>query len=97
MSDTIDLLNAIGQDAALRYASVEELAQTLEQADASDAFKAAVASGDSSRLSSEFGIKPMQVPQVTQAPGQEDENSEDDSESPIRAPVPDRNQPYPQQ
>jgi hypothetical protein len=97
MSDTIDLLNTIGQDAALRYASAEDLEQTLEQADASDAFKAAVASGDSSHLSGEFGIKPMQVPQVTQAPGQEDENPDDESESPIRPPAPDRSQPYPGQ
>lgn len=81
MSDTIDLLNTIGQDAALRYASAEELAQTLEQADASDAFKAAVASGDNSRLSEEFGIKPMYVPQSTQTPGhEEDEPAQDDKE-----------------
>lgn len=81
MSDTIDLLNTIGQDAALRYASAEELAQTLAQADASDAFKAAVASGDSSHLSSEFGIKPMQVPQSVQTPAhEENEPDQDDKE-----------------
>lgn len=93
MSDTIDLLNTIGQDAALRYASAEELAQTLAQADASDAFKAAVASGDSSRLSEEFGIKPMHAPQITQAPGHEDEDPGDENESPLHPPAPDRDQP----
>lgn len=96
MPDTIDLLNAIGQDATLRYASAEELARTLESENVSDTFKAAVASGNSSLLSKELGIKPMHAPQVTQAPGQEDEDTDDD-EGPRLPPAPDRDQPYPRQ
>lgn len=73
MSDTIDLLVAIGQDASLRHASAEELASVLERAQASEVLTAAVASGDSTRLSQELGQKPMYTPQISQAPGHEDD------------------------
>jgi hypothetical protein len=66
MSDTIDLLEAIGRDATLRHASAEELKNMLEQAQASVALTAAAASGDSSRLSGEFGHKAMYAPQISQ-------------------------------
>ncbi|HEV2681513.1 MAG TPA: hypothetical protein VGV14_13495 [Rhodanobacter sp.] len=103
MSDTIELLNAIGQNAALRYASAEELAHTLEQTDASEAFKAAVMSGDSSRLSEELGQKPMHVDHNTQIPGhEEDEPSHDedndpdhDDDAPHHFPKPDHDKPSP--
>jgi hypothetical protein len=81
MSDTIELLEAIGRDASLRHASPEELAGVLQHSQASDALTAAVASGDSSLLSGELGHKPMYLPQVSQVPGHEDdemENEEDD-------------------
>jgi hypothetical protein len=67
MLDTIELLEAIGRDASLRHASAEELTNMLEQAQASVALTAAVASGDSSRLSEEFGHKAMYAPQDSQA------------------------------
>lgn len=80
MSDTIELLNAIGQDATLRRASADELADKLEQAGASEALRAAVMFGDSSRLAEEFGHKPMYAPQITQSPGNEDDESDQDGD-----------------
>lgn len=76
MTDTIELLDAIGRDAALRHASAEELAPILEQAQASAAFKAAVAAGDSSLLSRELGHKPRCEPQIVHAPGHEDDEQD---------------------
>lgn len=84
MTDTIELLEAIGQDASLRYASADELARALEQAQASDALAAAALSGDISKLFAELGPKPMNVPQISQAPAREDEEEqeEDDVDEP---------------
>lgn len=81
MSDTIELLEAIGRDASLRHATSEELTDVLRQAKASDALTAAVASGDRSPLVIEFGPNANQAPQVTQAPGhlEEEPDSEDDN------------------
>ncbi|TPG08184.1 hypothetical protein EAH75_00700 [Rhodanobacter glycinis] len=76
MSDTIELLSTIGQDASLRHASAEELAPILEQANASEALKAAVAAGNSSLLSEELGNKPRFEPQIVHSPGHEDEESD---------------------
>lgn len=91
MADTIELLEAIGQDASLRYASTEELTKVLKQVKASDALSAAVAFGDSSQLSQEFGPKPMQAPQIVQAPAREDdEPEEDDIGEPLDSPASDR-------
>jgi hypothetical protein len=78
MTDTIDLLNAIGADASLRYAPNEELAGVLEQANASSALKAAI-NGDRAALSGELGHKPMYVPQ-SQAPGHEEEIPDEDGD-----------------
>jgi hypothetical protein len=83
MSDTIELLETIGKNAALRHASAQELAAMLERAKASEALKSAVAAGDSSRLSREFGPTLNQVPQITNAPGyEEDEPDQDDDDEP---------------
>jgi len=95
MSDTIEWLEAIGQDAGLRHASTEELGQILEQAQASAILRAAAASGDRSRLAEEFGQKPMHPPQISQAPGHDDEEPEHE-EDPRQPPSPDRDQPSPQ-
>ena len=78
MSDTIELLNAIGQNATLRHASADELAPILEQAKASEALKSAVAAGDSSLLFEELGQKPNHAPQITNAPGHEEEDEEEE-------------------
>ena len=77
MSDTINLLEAIGKNAALRHASAQELVQSLEQADASEALKAAAMAGDSSLLSDELGNKPMIVNHDVHAGWKEDEDEEE--------------------
>lgn len=73
MTDTMDLLEAIGQDASLRYASSGALADMLEAADASEALRAAVASGDSAWLSQEFGTVVMHGSQTSQTGFEEEE------------------------
>jgi hypothetical protein len=82
MTDTIDLLEAIGRDASLRHASPEELTKTLEQAQASEALTAAVASGDCSHLSKELGNREIAPPQSTQMPGFEEEEEGETPELP---------------
>ena len=57
MTDTIELLETIGKDASLRNASGEHLAQVLEGANASDALKQAVVSGDHTYLAREPGFE----------------------------------------
>ncbi|WP_266159428.1 hypothetical protein [Dyella silvatica] len=91
MSDTIDLLEAIGRDASLRHASAEELSDMLAQAQASAALTSAAAHGDSSLLSAELGYIPMQTPQITQSPGhEEDEPAPDEEEAPNELPTPEQ-------
>jgi hypothetical protein len=89
MPDTIELLEAIGQDASLRYASTEALTAALEQAQASENLMAAVASGDSSRLSKELGHGHMHSPQSSQT-GHEDEEPDNDEkgDEPHHPPAP---------
>jgi hypothetical protein len=85
MADTIDLLEAIGGDAALRHASAGELASVLEEAQASAALMAAVASGDGAALAAEFGGRVNQVVESTQSPAHEDEDEEEkEGEEPSR-------------
>jgi hypothetical protein len=97
MSDTIELLEVIGRDASLRYASAEDLVRALEQAQASDALAAAAVSGDISELVAELGPKPMNVPQISQAPAREDdeEQEEDDIDEPLNIRVLDRDDSFP--
>lgn len=85
MTDTIDLLEAIGRDALLRHASSEELTRMLVQAKASDALKEAVAFSDSLRLSKELGPIRQQSPQVNTFPGGEEAPEEDE---PLEVPLP---------
>lgn len=70
MSDTIELLEAIGRDASLRYAPSGELAGILERAQASAPLTAAAASGDITLLSQEFVSGPLNPPQANQFPVQ---------------------------
>lgn len=83
MTDTLDLLETIGRDASLRHASTEELSQALAHARASAALTAAVASGDSSRLSWEFAYVRAQG---ILNPAHEEEPNE---EAPLDLPEPD--------
>lgn len=81
MTDTMDWLEAIGQDATLRHAPADELNSTLEAAEASEALMAAVASGDSSWLAQEFGKRVMHVTQSSQTfPESEEPEREDEAE-----------------
>jgi hypothetical protein len=86
MKDTIDLLEAIGQDASLRHAPTDELAKALVGAQAPEALTAAVASGDSSRLAEEFGRVNNQSPETVFSPAHEEEPDEGD---PLEVPLPD--------
>lgn len=76
MTDTIELLEAIGSDASLRYARADELKSVLEQVQASAELTAAVTARDSAPLRVELGIQ--QVPQSVQthAPGHEDDEED---------------------
>jgi hypothetical protein len=86
MSDTIELLETIGRNASLRHASAGELVHLLGQAEASEGLKAAVATGDCSRLSGEFGDKVMYTPQISQAPSREDEQPDpEEGEEPLES------------
>jgi hypothetical protein len=80
MSKTIELLELIGQDASLRHASQEDLAQALDALNASEGLKVAVASGDKGRLGEELGHKhqPVRVNHNTGGcePDEEDTDNE---------------------
>jgi hypothetical protein len=81
MTDTMDWLEAIGQDASLRHAPADELNATLEAAEASEALMAAVASGDSAWLTQEFGGAVMHVTQSSQTfPAEEEPEREDEAD-----------------
>jgi hypothetical protein len=71
MRDTVELLEAIGRDATLRRASPEALAQALEANNASTGLRELVASGDSTGLTKELGLKQMHVEHQTQTGGHE--------------------------
>lgn len=78
MSDTIELLEAVGRDASLRHAPPNELAARLERRNASAALVAATVSGDVSRLSRELGPKPMQTPQSSQTGFEEEPDGDEE-------------------
>jgi len=90
MTDTMDLLEAIGQDASLRHASAWALADVLEAADASEALKAAVASGDSAWLSQEFGTAVMHGSQTSQTGYEEEVPKPKEDEEPAAPVEPDK-------
>ena len=90
MTDTIELLEAIGSDASLRYAPAEELKAVLEQAQASDELAEAVVLGDGAPLRAELGLQQVQQGAMTQLPDHEDEE-EEETEVPLpEPPQPDR-------
>jgi hypothetical protein len=67
MLDTLEMLEAIGSDASLRYAPTVDLASALENAKAIEALTEAVVSGDTTRLRKDFGGSQMHAPQTTQS------------------------------
>lgn len=66
MANTIELLETIGSDASLRYASSENLTRVLIAQQASEGLKQAVCSGDKSHLVQELG--PRTDPPPTHSP-----------------------------
>lgn len=80
MSNTIELLEAIGRDASLRQAPPEGLLHALDSMDASVNLKMAAASGDRSHLAQELGAKVNLAVQVNHNPGQGGEPDDMESE-----------------
>jgi hypothetical protein len=89
MTDTIEWLETIGKNARLRHAPAEELVQTLEQADASDALKAAVIYQDRTRLAAELGDRLMRSDESSNALPYSEEPDEDE-DAPAETPEPDQ-------
>jgi hypothetical protein len=77
MRDTVELLEAIGRDAALRRASPDALAQVLEANQASDGLRELVANGNSTGLTKELGLQHMHVEHMTQTGGHEGDGHDD--------------------
>ncbi|MEW9624157.1 hypothetical protein [Rhodanobacter geophilus] len=95
MADTIELLEAIGSDASLRYAQADQLEAALEQAQASAELTAAAARGDGTPLRKELKFQQATQVQQTHAPGHEgDDEDECDPPKPERRP-PDRSPSHP--
>lgn len=82
MTDTIDLLEAIGSDASLRYASTEDLAAMLDAAQATETLKAAACTGDSALLATELGGITMHQSQTSQTAVEEEEGEESEAPAP---------------
>lgn len=82
MSNTIELLEAIGGDASLRRASGQDLARTLAGMHATEGLQQAAATGDSSLLEKELGHRNMSVVKSPTQSGYEDGDSPDDDEAP---------------
>ena len=55
MTNTIELLEAIGRDASLRHATGDDLSRALSALQASEGLKQAALSGDDGYLAQEFG------------------------------------------
>ena len=92
MTDTIELLEAIGRDASLRHAEAGELLGLLEPAQASAELLLAVRLGDGEPL--RRGQREQQPPQVSQTPVHDpghapDENEDDEDDAPL---LPDQRQ-----
>jgi hypothetical protein len=77
MRDTVELLEAIGRDATLRRASAEALTQALEANEASAGLRELVASGDSTGLTAELGLKQLHVEHMVQTGGHEGDGHDD--------------------
>ena len=82
MTDTIDLLEAIGSNASLRYASPGDLAAMLDAAHATDALKAAAGTGNRAFLANELGGITMHHSQTSQTAIEEEESEESEAPAP---------------
>ncbi|MBU6248833.1 MAG: hypothetical protein KGN77_13855 [Xanthomonadaceae bacterium] len=86
MRDTIEMLEAIGQDAGLSHACGGMLAFDEALDGASEALRTAIRHGDSAVLYAGFGARGMQLVQASMSPGREDEPDEDGDEPDPRDP-----------
>jgi hypothetical protein len=82
MTDSIDLLEAVGRDASLRRLPPDELARRLKSVGATDDLANAVIERSSALLSREFGTRVTQDPQVGYFPYREE------PEAPQEVPTP---------
>jgi hypothetical protein len=82
MSDSIDLLEAVGRDAALRRLSPEVLACRLKEAGATDVLASAARQRNSALLCEEFGVRVMGQPNSVNSPFHEEQPS------PLKVPSP---------
>jgi hypothetical protein len=83
MTDTIELLIAIGSDASLRYALPCDLKGVLEQRGASIELKMAVTTGDGTPLRVELKLQGITQVQQIHSPGHEgDDEGEVDPPKP---------------
>ena len=81
MSNTIELLEAIGKDASLRHASRDDLAQSLTGMHASEWLLRAARSGDSGQLTPELGHRDIKANNhVNQAPCHQDDDEQQDDD-----------------
>jgi hypothetical protein len=64
MSDTVELLETIGRDASLRWASPDDLMRALDELNASEGLRVAVASGEKGSLLQELGQAGKENPVV---------------------------------
>jgi hypothetical protein len=80
MSDSIDLLEAVGRDASLRRLPPDELAARLLAAGGSDALAEAAATRDAHPLADEFGTRMMQTVHAGQGPYRENEEQDEDED-----------------
>ncbi len=75
MSNVIEFLDAMGRNAQLRHAGAADLALALEQAQLDPALRAAILSGDQSRLEALLGARTNVV--CGFAPAQDDEDQQE--------------------
>lgn len=77
MSDLIAFLESVGQDADLRYASAEELGESMEHARIEPGLQSAVLAGDIERIRDDVGGR---VVSAIMFPAEEEEEEEEDGE-----------------
>lgn len=82
MHDTIDMLEAIGQDASLRHADSETLVANIALGAASEALKTAILRGSRAELLAELGEQPMQAMQGIQMPQREEDPDQEEGDEP---------------
>jgi hypothetical protein len=82
MSNVIEFLAKLGQDARLRDASPEELAHALVQARIDAPLSSAILAGDASQLQDLLGLRPMFYVQMPAEEEEEDDEGEENEEEP---------------